>query len=205
MLQFLDLDVAELFDCTSTIGRITITTNRKPMFELSERKREFLKLIHDNQEATRAELKEKGKGLHTWIFSHDREWYEEVTPRIKKRKNRREVINWDRRDEECLKLTELAVEALLSVEGKPIRIIPANIRRAVGVKRWFLHKKLTKTRKYIEEVTEDINSYRIRKINWAIDDLKKRQGEATVYQVQLHAGFGGSNKEIKKVIEEILK
>lgn len=205
MLQFLGLDVTELFDCTSTIGKIAITTNRKPIFELSERKREWLKLIHDNKGATRAELKVKGKGLHQWIFSHDREWYEEVTPRSKERKIRREVIDWDLRDEECLKLAKIAVETILNFDGKPIRIIPANIRRAVGVKRWFLHKRLIKTWKYIEEVTEDINSYRVRKIKWAIAQLMRKQGKATAYQVQLYAGFGGKNDAVRKLINKIFE
>lgn len=204
-LQFLDLDVANLFDRSSTIGKIKVKANRKPIYELNDRKNEWLKLIHDNPGATRLELKEIGKGLHTRIFANDREWYEEVTPRIMKRKNRREVIEWDQRDEECLKLAKEAVEALLIAEGKPIRIVPASIRRAVGVKRWFLHKKLSKTWQFIEEVTEDINNYRIRKIKWAISELMKKQGKATAYQVQLYAGFGGSNKEVKTLIEKIME
>lgn len=53
-------------------------------------------------------------------------------------------------------------------------------------------------------VTEDINSYRIRKIKWAIAELMEKQGKATVYQVQLYAGFGGNNKEIKLTIEQFL-
>lgn len=205
LIQFLGLDVSELFECNSTIGKITIMSNRKPKFELNERKSEWLKLIHENQGATRAELKEKGKGLHTWICAHDRVWYEDITPRIKARKSKRESIDWNQRDEECLKLAKKAVKSILSFDGKPIRIIPANIRRAAGVKKWFLHKKLNKTWQYIEEVTEDINSYRIRKIKWAISDLMKKQGRATAYQIQLYAGFGGSNKEIKILIEKIIE
>ncbi|WP_153976940.1 TnsD family Tn7-like transposition protein [Paenibacillus xylanilyticus] len=205
LLQFLGLDVSELFDWNSTIGKITIKSNRKPKYELSERKSEWLKLINENQGATRAELKEKGKGLHTWIFAHDRVWYEDVTPRIKARKNKRAAIDWNQRDEECLKLAKKAVKGILSFDGKPIRIIPANIRRAAGVKKWFLHKKLNKTWQYIEEVSEDINSYRIRKINWAISELMRKHGKATAYQVQLYAGFGGKNDEVRKIINEVLE
>jgi|GEM_PF-1423834 len=204
LLQFLGVEVADLFECSSTIGKIKVRAERKPIYELDERRNKWLNLIHDNQGATRAKLKDIAKGLHTWIFTHDKEWYEEVTPRIIKRKDRREVIDWNLRDEECLKHAMKAVETILSIDGKPIRIIPANIRRAVGVKRWFLHKKLSKTWQYIDEVTEDINSYRMRKIKWAIDDLMKRKGRVTVYQVQLYAGFGGKNDEMKKMISEVL-
>ncbi|GIP52959.1 TnsD family Tn7-like transposition protein [Paenibacillus vini] len=204
LLQFLGIEVEDLFECSSTIGKIKVKAKRKPIYELDERRSKWLRLIHDNQGATRTQLKDMGKGLHTWIFANDREWYEEVTPRIKKRKDRREVIDWNLRDEECLKLAMKAVETILSIDGKPIRIIPANIRRAVGVKRWFLHKKLSKTWQYLEEITEDIHSYRVRKINWAIADLMKKRGKASAYQVQLYAGFGGKNDEVRKTINEVL-
>ncbi|WDH83376.1 TnsD family Tn7-like transposition protein [Paenibacillus urinalis] len=202
--EFLGLEVADLFNCSSTVGRIPSKSNRKPIYELSERRSKWIKLIQDNQGATRAELKVIGKGLHTWIIAHDRIWYEEVTPEIRKRENKKAVIDWNQRDEECLRLAKEAVKTLLNNDGKPIRIVPASIRRAAGVKRWFLHKKLSKTWEYLLAVTEDINSYRIRKIKWAIAELMEKQGKATVYQVQLYAGFGGNNKEIKLTIEQFL-
>lgn len=113
------------------------------------------------------------------------------------RKKRTETINWNKRDEKCLALAKKAIEKLLKMEGKPIRIIPANIRRAIGVKRWFYHEKFVKTRKYLKEVTEDINSYRVRKIKWAIDEMAKRSEKLTVYKVEFYAGFGGEIKKSK--------
>jgi hypothetical protein len=74
----------------------------------------------------------------------------------------------------------------------------------IGAKRWFDNKKLIKTQQYIKEVTEDIHSYRIRKIKWAIEELYIREKNLTIYKVQLYAGFGGNNKEMKKLIEKIM-
>ena len=74
----------------------------------------------------------------------------------------------------------------------------------IGVKRWFYHEKLVKIQQYLKEVTEDIESYRVRKIRWAIDDMIKNGEILTVYKIQLYAGFGGANKGIKEHITNIL-
>ncbi|MFZ3591882.1 hypothetical protein ACOI1C_22415 [Bacillus sp. DJP31] len=105
----------------------------------------------------------------------------------------------------CLESAKSAVEELLQTEGKPKRITPHNIRQVIGVKRWFNHQKLVKTRQYIEEVTEDIESYRVRKIEWTIEEMIKQGEKLTVYKIQLKAGFGGGSKGIKKVITKILQ
>lgn len=204
-MQFLGIDVKELFETETVTGKQTILKKRIPQLELDKKREEWLKLIENNQGASRSQLKKSGKGLHTWIYVNDRAWYDKVTPRAKVRKKRAETIDWDKRDNECLMLAKKAVETLLKKEGKPIRIIPSNIRRAIGAKRWFLHKKLVKTAEYLDKVTEDLNSYRLRKIRWAIDLLQKQEERITVYKVQVFVGFGGSNKEVKKMIDGVIR
>jgi hypothetical protein len=203
-MQFLDVDIQELFHCDKVIGKRTVVQKRSPSFELDKRRQDWLKIIRNNPGATRSELKSIGKGLHTWIYTHDRDWYEQVTPRVTTRKKRTETIDWNKRDEECLALAKNAVEKLLKTEGKPIRIIPANIRRVIGAKRWFYHEKLVKTHQYLKEITEDIDSYRVRKIKWAIDELNKNGEKLTAYKIQLKAGFGGGNNEVRSLIEQEL-
>lgn len=104
-----------------------------------------------------------------------------------------------------MKLAQQAVQTILKTDGKPIRITPRSIRYAVGIKRSFHHPKLVKTGQYLKEVTEDIQSYRIRKIKWAINEMIKNGKRLTVYKIQLYAGFGEGNQEIKRMIERILK
>ncbi|WP_331713201.1 TnsD family Tn7-like transposition protein [Aneurinibacillus soli] len=202
-LQFLEIGVEELFESNTAIGKRAVVGNRMPSYSIGEKRREWLKLIEANPEANRSELKRLGKGLHTWIYAHDKDWYDEVTPKTKIRKEKTETVDWEKRDETCLVLAKKAVEKLLHTEGKPIRIVPSNIRRTIGVKRWFLNDNLVKTQQYLKEVTEDIESYRVRKIKWAIDEMNKNGERLTVYKIQLKAGFGGGNKKIKSLIQYI--
>lgn len=203
-LQFLGINVSELFEANHAVGKQTITYNRISSFNKDERRKKWLKIIKDHPDANRSELKSIGKGIYSWIRTYDREWYEKVTPRKKLRKKRTNVIDWEKRDEESLALAKEAVDKLLQTKGKPIRITSGTIRRELGATRWFNHEKLVRTRQYISDRTEDIESYRIRKIKWAINEMIENGEKLTLYKIQLRAGFGGGNKEIKKVITKIL-
>lgn len=204
-LQFLNVDVQTLFNTDNVTGKRSITINRSPLFSIEERRKAWLKLIEENPKANRSQLKEIGKGLHTWIYTHDWNWYNEVTPKVEKRKKRTATVDWEKRDKEYLQLAQQAVQTILKADGKPIRVTPRSIRYAVGIKRSFHHPKLIKTGQYLKEVTEDIQSYRIRKIKWAIDEMIKTAQRLTVYKVQLYAGFGEGNKEIKTLIQGLLE
>ncbi|QSO48421.1 TnsD family Tn7-like transposition protein [Alicyclobacillus mengziensis] len=203
VLQFLGISAEEFFYDQSILGRITARVNHVPSFDLEDRRNAWLKIIETNPGLNRSQLKEIGKGLHTWIYKHDRNWYDQVTPRVRARKKRSPVIDWAKRDEECLALAKQAVESLLNREGKPIRVLPATIRQEIGVRRWLDNRKLVRTRQFIKEATEDINSYRIRKIRWAIGELEAEGVNMTVYKVQLYAGFGGNNREITELIRQL--
>lgn len=97
-----------------------------------------------------------------------------------------------------------AVASILSRDGKSIRILPATIRRKIGVRRWFDNEKLVKTKRFIKETTEVIDTYRVRKIKREIRELEQGGENVTVYKVQLYAGFGGNNKEIVELVAKVI-
>jgi antitoxin (DNA-binding transcriptional repressor) of toxin-antitoxin stability system len=152
-------------------------------------------------------LKDIGKGLHTWIFRYDREWYEKVTPKNQPRKKRADTVDWEKRDEECLKLAKEGVKLILAKEGKPVtpvRITPLSIRRTIGADRWFEKKKLVKTHKYLEEVSGDIKNFPIRKIKWAINEMIQNGLSLTPYKIQRYAVFDGNSDEVRRLVFKIL-
>ncbi|MCT4596030.1 MAG: TnsD family transposase [Anaeromicrobium sp.] len=205
LLQFLGVEVKHLFQCKQVIGKRKVNHIPIPKLDRDEMREKWIQIIKDNPDATRSELKKIAKGIHTWIYKHDREWYEQVSPAPKKKKEKSNLINWEKRDAECLVLVKKAVEQLLNQEGKPVRICKSTIRRKLGFNTWFNNKKLVKTHEYIEKVKEDIESYRIRKIKWAINEMLEKEMTITTYKIQLYAGFGGINKdEVKNFILEQL-
>jgi len=93
----------------------------------------------------------------------------------------------------------------LNKSGKPIRVTPWRIKSTIGAGKWFENEKLVLTQQYLRESKEDINDYRVRKIKWALDELSKQDVSITAYKVQLYAGFGGNNNDVRKLIEKILE
>jgi len=199
------VDLDELFSTNDVVGKKKVIKKHIPLFDINDRRDKWLKLMVENQGASRQELKEKGKGLNTWIFRHDREWFEKVTPRVGDRNLKKDQIDWKKRDSECLQLAIDSVELILQSQGKPIRVTPSSIRMTVGARNWFSNKKLTQTQQYMQEAKEEINDFRIRKIRWAIDEMSKQDESITAYKVQLYAGFGGQGKDVRELIVKELK
>ncbi|REB11006.1 hypothetical protein DVB69_01315 [Sporosarcina sp. BI001-red] len=204
-LQSLDIKVEELFAGEEVTGKIRGTSARNPKFAIEEMRAKWLQLLEENRDSSRSELKTKGKGLHTWVFKHDREWYEKVTPVVTRKKTRASSIDWAERDQECLQIAKRSVSIILKKEGKPVRVTPLSVRTTIGARNWYNNKKLIQTRQYLQDVKEDINVFRKRKIKWAITEMSEKGEKITVYKVQLYAGFGGGNLAIRKMIEQLLK
>lgn len=206
LLQFLDTSVEELFNTDNVQGKYTILTVNEPRLDIEKRKEEWLKIIIDNPGATRRELKDIGKGVYTYIYKYEKEWYHKVTPLYKRKSKAENVIDWESRDNECLSKAKEAVRSLLSKPGKPVRITKAGIRRECKMPTYFKSEKLKKTNEYIISAIETTETYRRRKIEWAIKEMKEKGINLTVYKIHQYAGFGEvKHKSIKIMIEDMIK
>ena len=67
-LQFLGVEIDDLFRNKKVIGKKSVQVQYNPIFDIHKRREKWLKLIAENPNANRSQLKEKGKGLHTWIY-----------------------------------------------------------------------------------------------------------------------------------------
>lgn len=203
-LQFLGIKVDTLFQCEKVIGRKKVEIKHKPSLNKEDMREKWLNIIEENPTASISDLKRIGKGVYTWLYRHDRDWHQQSMPNKRFKKGNINFIDWVERDSECLELSQQAVQEIFKYEGKPIRICKSTIRRHLGLNTWFNNKKLIKTHEYISKIEEDIKSYRIRKIKWAIEEMTKQDENITPYKVQLYAGFGGNTKEVKPLIEKEL-
>lgn len=88
MLQLLKVPLEKLFEMESIIGkRQRKKSNRVPIYSSEKRKEQWLMLLAEHPNANRKELSKINNGLFAWLRIHEREWFDEVTP--KKRYNSR--------------------------------------------------------------------------------------------------------------------
>ncbi|WP_431028653.1 TnsD family Tn7-like transposition protein [Lysinibacillus sp. LZ02] len=87
MLQFLKVQLAKLFEMEPVIGkRPKKKSNRVPIYSSEERKQQWLVLLTEHPNANRKELRKINNGLFAWLRIHEREWFDEVTPKGCKRR-----------------------------------------------------------------------------------------------------------------------
>ena len=85
MLQFLNVQLAQLFEMKPVVGkRQKRKSDRVPIFSIEERKARWLMLIDEHSNANRKELSRINNGLFAWLRIHEREWFDEVTPKGKR-------------------------------------------------------------------------------------------------------------------------
>lgn len=205
LLQFLNVDIKELFSGIAVKGRFKMQIKYNSNVDIDIRRAKWLEFLKDNRGKSKSELNKTSKGLSLWLYRNDNEWFNKITPKREKL-NADNVLDWGLLDKNTLILVKKAVVEILNLDGKPKQLSNALIRRYLEKSYSFNSKKLIKTRRYIKRLVEDIDSYRIRKVKWAIQELISRDERVTRFKIQLVAGFGSScDSYIKNLIDKVLE
>ena len=139
---------------------------------------EWLSLQQQYPNFSKTELRKLNPALYARLYRKDRVWLDKHSPKPDKKKTRNIRVDWNQRDLEVLARVQHAVSRILESDGKPKRLTVSRIGAIAGV-RPLLEKHLDhlpETKKYLEQTVESEEQYRLRKIQWAIEELK-RQGE----------------------------
>jgi hypothetical protein len=115
-------------------------------------------------------------------------------------KNQR--INWIERDQELVKEIKDVVHKLLNFP-KPVRINRSRIGKEIG-KLALLERQLAKlpqTNVYLNQVTESVKQFQIRRVRWAAKRLCNEHQEVVGWRIQRLAGLYKNIEE--KVKQEI--
>lgn len=204
LLQFLNCSIKDVFNHKENRNYKYEYKSYLPKLDVEERKEEWLKIVKENPNKSRNELININPKVYSYVYKYDREWYESVTPKCRKKKE--VIVDWYKRDVEFLMKVEEVVKQILDKQGKPIKICNASIRRELGMGQGLFNKKLVKTKKYIDEITESNEEYWVRKIKWGIDELRKDEEPITIYKIQIKCGFSNNlNQSKKKLIRNILE
>ncbi|MCB2291705.1 TnsD family transposase [Clostridium sp. CS001] len=162
-------------------------------------------LIGKFPKKSKTELRNMNKGVYIWLYRYDREWLNENSPKVIKKFRVNNRVDWAKRDEEILIEVKNAIESMLNSQGKPERITISRIGKKIG-KLELIEKhldKMHKTKEVIEENSESIEEFQLRRINWAIRILNREGEEVKVWKVIRKAGLK-ADKLVELLVNSIL-
>ncbi|WIF95475.1 TnsD family Tn7-like transposition protein [Caminicella sporogenes] len=174
----------------------------------NNKRKEWLQLQSKYPNKSKTELRKLNKGLYMWLYRNDRQWLDANSPNCKEVENNFNRIDWEERDKEIYYKVKKAVSKIEEKDGKPKRITVSLIGSELGIKS-LLEKHLDKlpmTKKYLDTVVDDIRDYQIKRIKWAIKEMKKENEEIKIWKVLRKAGIRNDYREnLKSKIFSLIK
>ena len=79
MIQFLNIDIKELFEMNEAEGKRKYIYVPNPKLDICEQRRKWLVFLKENPGLKKSEYKRIGKGLYSWLYKNDNEWFEKHT------------------------------------------------------------------------------------------------------------------------------
>jgi hypothetical protein len=135
----------------------------------------------------------------------------EITTLDKKsiKQKRSSLIDWNQRDEELARKALLAAGEIRNLPGKPIKVTITMIANHIG-KRGLLQNdidKLPKTKEKIDQVTESVEEFQIRRIQWTANELFRNGEDVKRWKILNLCGLRGdlSKQVIDTVSSEVYK
>jgi hypothetical protein len=140
-------------------------------------KNAITELLTKEPNLSRRQIKQKLSNQYRWLYTHQREWLENILPETKKHKDfyKNDRVNWEQRDSETFNRVITAIDKILK-STIPKRVTPTYIAQIISYKALSRDlDKLPKTKKLIEEQTEELSNYHKRKIKSIIKELIRNE------------------------------
>ncbi len=150
----------------------------------------WLNLQRENPKLSKTEIRKLAPDVYIWLYRHDKQWLNNNSPKLQQPTSLINRIDWNQRDNEILEQVKDVVIKLKKIE-KPVRITVGTIGKNIGLKA-LLEKhldKLPETRKYLQLVTETLEDYQIRRIQWAVKELNSKGEEIKEWKILRLAGL----------------
>jgi DNA-binding transcriptional MerR regulator len=158
----------------------------------TEDRMEWKRMQKKNPSLSRTELRNLNPTLFNRLYRTDRSWLERESPtKVRRILATKPRINWNSRDSELVEKIKTAVVVIQTKEGKPKQLSKNAIGLAIG-QGSLLEKhldKLPQTKAYLEMVVENKEQYRMRRLKWAIEELKREGRKIGKWEVLRKAGI----------------
>ncbi|WP_436865818.1 TnsD family transposase [Bacillus fungorum] len=182
-----------------------VKMENKELFE--QYKNEMIEGIRKFPNLSRTALRERFKKQYMFLYRHDKEWLMKNFPIKQKKPEPTQAVDWDKRDREYVVKIATLYKELLAKE-RPIRITVSAIGKRLGILANLDRHvdKLSQTKELLEEITESVEQFQIRRCCKMIDQMITMNEPVILWKVQRIAAIKTHHfHEIKPKLEEYLK
>lgn len=175
----LNVDPKTIIKYEKIINGLTVQSNEvsnQNKSELVESHRQiWLQLQQGHPNLSKTELRNLKPSTYTFLYRYDKEWLNNNSPKIRKKRRENERVNWQERDLEILQRVRKATEDILSKKGNMKRITVNNLGDSIGESALLEQQldKMSKTKAFIEQVWESEQEYRLRRVKYVIEEMRK--------------------------------
>ncbi|WP_067842646.1 TnsD family Tn7-like transposition protein [Amphibacillus sediminis] len=134
---------------------------------------------------SRTQIREHFQKEYAYLYRHDKEWLFKQLPNIRTREKPKATVDWEVRDREYSFKVKKFYNELIMLD-KPVRITISIVGKRLGILS-NLEKhldKLPQTKKFLNEVTETIQQFQIRRCSKIIDQMLQEQESVKLWKVQ---------------------
>lgn len=174
-------------------------------------RKQWIEVRTENVNASRAKLGYIAHEAYIWLLKHDRNWLEENLPTPLRAGSQRTRVDWLKRDEEySTAVQNTAVNMQYDIAGRPVWVSRTGLAKKLGILA-VVNKnadKLPLTHDALDEVSESVISFAIRRIRWATDCYRQEQVLADRWKIQTRAALSNkmaNNPLVKVVYEECIQ
>jgi hypothetical protein len=152
---------------------------------LQQYRQKLLEGIQRYPNDSRTQIRRRFQKEYAYLYRHEKEWLFNQLPNIRTKEKPKATVDWEARDlEYCLKVKKLYKE--LVILDKPVRITVSIVGKRLGILS-NLEKhldKLPQTKKFLNEVTETIQQFQIRRCSKIIDQMLQEKEPVRLWEVQ---------------------
>ncbi|HDR8070745.1 TPA: TnsD family transposase [Bacillus cereus] len=192
------------------LGRNEVVSNQAKIENkalLEQYRNELIGGIQKLPNLSRTALRECFKKQYMFLYRHDKEWLMKNLPIKQKKLESTKIVDWNKRDREYVAKIKMLYKELLAKE-RPIRITVSAIGKRLGILANLERRvdKLSQTKELLEEITESVEQFQIRRCCKVIDQMITMDEPVILWKVQRIAAVKTHHfHEIKPKLEEYLQ
>ena len=204
--EFLGVKVGEMLNSKAVFQVKRKQYQPKDKEEIIDKRNRWLELMKMYSYENKTFIRDKDRAVYTWLHRHDSEWLNMNSPKKKVGNRKEQLIDWDKRDEEILKLVKVAFDALINTDYKPERITKTLVAKKINKVTLLQRnlKRLPRTEEFLNNNIESLEEFQLRRVKWAVRELAK-EGEVKEWDVIIKAGlsknfYDGLKDQINKLV-----